>query len=1062
MYPEFFQYVGHCEIFALFETHVVEEKIDQWTKYFKDFDLFWKPAKRSSRYGRASGGCVYGIKKCVRKKGIKYVFSTENGIDIIRVESKEKKLCIIPLYIRGEDWNKEFEEVKDFFREATDTNIIMVGDVNVRIGNIQQDLDESYKTNFIAGFGSRKSKDEVVNARGRSFMEFNDNYGLIVLNGRTRGDEDGNYTFISTVGNSVNDICATSLEALECIDKFEVESKIWSDHMPLKISLNFTQETVDNNVMNLLPKLIWKDSEKERYVLKLNQNLSLQKTQGNIRNLNDLVAVIKNSTKAQKQLNINKNNFKSIWFNGECSKARKQSFEMLHVFRSTNNPQDKDNYLQAKRSYRKICEKSKKEHNLEMERKINGAYDAKDWWKVAKQIRGQSFQVGVQITAYDFMNYFNTLLNPEQMSHSILYAPMLKADQELDKEISTEEIVEILNKTKTNKAPGVDRVPYEFLKNASQEFYSELANIYNIIFETGKVDETFVETVIFPIFKKGNANLPNNYRGISFMNCVAKVLMGILNSRIQKWVEKYNILNEFQAGFRPKYSTIDNVYNLASIVHLKFNEKKKVYAFFVDFKAAFDKVPRQLLIYKLHNIGLSTKMVNLIENIYANTRSAVWTGNEVSEYFNTYSGVRQGCLLSPLLFTLYLNDLHNNLEGGLMIGDLNVRVLLYADDIVLLADNVDTMKKMIVNLENYCDMWSMEVNLTKSEMVVFRKGGKLSRQENFVYKGQQVKIVNEYCYLGVILTTKMSFAKHLDKRNSLSKCSINATWKSFLNKSSISLASKWRLFQAVCRSIQSYGAQIWGGTQFDDVDKLQRYFIKRILKLPDFTPNYTLSLETRAEDNHFYTLNLHINYIFNTIFQYSDARLPHKLSLLVLNANVFWAKQLNDLGNDLNIYFDEHMDRQEWIRRGAALLQELKDKSYNTNKEKALSSNTRFYRLLNHNKGDDYINRMVNQNKISLIFKTRCDILPLNANNFRIDNRTCSLCNMREDETLQHFMAKCPILKEFRVKYFGKTIIEENELINILNGDFYDGWNRLFNYVTSALKYRNNILNEFI
>ena len=118
----------------------------------------------------------------------------------------------------------------------------------------------------------------------------------------------------------------------------------------------------------------------------------------------------------------------------------------------------------------------------------------------------------------------------------------------------------------------------------------------------------------------------------------------------------------------------------------------------------------------------------------------------------------------------------------------------------------------------------------------------------------------------------------------------------------------------MCRSIQSYGAQIWGFTLFDEVDKLQRYFIKRILKLPDFTPNYAISLETNAEDNHFYTLNLHLNYIFHTIFKYEESRLPHKLSLLVLNKNIFWAKQLNHLGAVFHIKFEsENLSRENWI-----------------------------------------------------------------------------------------------------------------------------------------------------
>ena len=123
------------------------------------------------------------------------------------------------------------------------------------------------------------------------------------------------------------------------------------------------------------------------------------------------------------------------------------------------------------------------------------------------------------------------------------------------------------------------------------------------------------------------------------MNCIAKLFVGIINERLTNWIESNGILNEFQAGFRKNYSTVDNIYNLTSIVNLKFAEKKKVYAFFVDFKAAFDNVPRNSLIYKLHNLGVSTKIVNIIESMHENTLSAVWTSSEFSSYFRTLCGL---------------------------------------------------------------------------------------------------------------------------------------------------------------------------------------------------------------------------------------------------------------------------------------------------------------------------------------------------------------------------------------------------------------------------------------
>ena len=152
---------------------------------------------------------------------------------------------------------------------------------------------------------------------------------------------------------------------------------------------------------------------------------------------------------------------------------------------------------------------------------------------------------------------------------------------------------------------------------------------------------------------------------------------------------------------------------------------------------------------------------------------------------------------------------------------------MYADDIVILADDKKILQKMIDRLENYCSSWSMVVNLEKSKIMVFRKGGRLSNDEKWYFCGNEIEIVSSYCYLGVILTPRLSFQQHINERNSKAKKSINSIWKHFLGKSSIKFTSKYQLFLAVCRAIQCYAAEIWGFGYFDEVNILQRYFIKK-------------------------------------------------------------------------------------------------------------------------------------------------------------------------------------------------------------------------------------------
>ena len=159
--------------------------------------------------------------------------------------------------------------------------------------------------------------------------------------------------------------------------------------------------------------------------------------------------------------------------------------------------------------------------------------------------------------------------------------------------------------------------------------------------------------MIIPIFKKkGERSDPNNYRGITLVSVMGKLFTKLLNSRIESFLDLNRILLDNQAGFRKNRSTTDQVFVIQSLVDIFLKRGKKLYIAWVDYAKAFDKVWRQGLFYKMLKQGLSAKIVNIVKSIYANIKSKVMVNGVLSNAFASYSGVRQGESLSPMLFAI--------------------------------------------------------------------------------------------------------------------------------------------------------------------------------------------------------------------------------------------------------------------------------------------------------------------------------------------------------------------------------------------------------------------------
>lgn len=1048
---DFFNYVTEFDIFMLIETHVMQGEESIFDKFFVDFCVHWDFATRSNGFGRGIGGMALGFKKHFLKGSSTAVVKTVNEMIVIELKLSGKICSLVPLYIRGAVWNSDFAKLKQLM-DSNLLNPILCGDVNVRIGESQQTIDE-HLLQGIELNTKRSSKDKVVSGDGKKYMEMLDENGLILLNGRTKGDSEGEFSFISTVGRSVNDLCALSYGALDLYASFEIQICPWSDHMPLVFNLKNVKQALQENE-KLPPKLYYKS--KEVYQNKLTSHTNTVMSTNEDINLESLVTMIKLSTDQKKACA----RFIQPWYNFRCLNAKKRMMKCLKHLKNCQDDDDGDlkfMYRYAKHHYLRICEDSKNSYEQRLFEKINSIKSTADWWKVTNQLKNRPQVTRGSVPVESFRQYFSELLNPPLTSSPFQYAEQNNTDAVLDGEITMNELLVVLKNVKPNKAPGEDRVSYECLKDSPENFKECMLMFFNKILSGHTISDAFKSTLFLPLHKKGDVNVAANYRGIGNMNAIPKTFMGIMFNRLNEWVTRNRILNEFQAGFRKQYSTTDDLYNLFCIVNLKSLEGKCVYGFFVDFKAAFDSIDRQALFYKLTNMGISSKFLALLRRLYSNTNAKVWSNGDLSEEFNMKMGVKQGCLLSPLLFTLMLNDLPDCVGGGVNVGHLKVGMLMYADDIIMLAESRDTLQLMINRLQRYCQLWNLTVNLLKSQIMVFNRSGRTPNSEVWYFNREPIKVVKQYKYLGLLVTPNLNLNLHFTERRNVCKASTQSVWNEFFLKDEISFQQKMCLFNAATRAMYTSGAAIWGFKYFDDTDKFQRSFIKNVLNVPSFTPNYILHIETKVDPLHLFTLEMHMKYVWKTLFIYTDDRLPHQLSKMVFNKKVYWTNQwcqMWPLEEDTN-WPNCRFSKNGWLQRINFQLNRLRHDMWVEAFGKAGNSSHGVYKNLNTNV--NYMGTVSSMRSATWILKARSGLLKLNSN-IQVSSQStlCSLCGA-ENETVDHFLGRCARLMDCRIRHLNSCDLSIGEVTQLLNGLYID-WRTVADFVKDCVNIKQAVL----
>ena len=389
-------------------------------------------------------------------------------------------------------------------------------------------------------------------------------------------------------------------------------------------------------------------------------------------------------------------------------------------------------------------------------------------------------------------------------------------------DILREEVAAAVRDLKKGKSAGIDNIPGELVQAGGDDMIDLLHKICNKIWTTGEWPKGWTQSLIITLPKKGNLQQCQNYRTISLICHPSKVMLRIILNRLRPQAEK--IIAEEQAGFRAGRSTTEQIFNLRIICEKYMEHQQDLFHVFIDFKKAFDRVWHEALWATMKLYSINANLINIIKSLYDKASSAVYMNNNIGEWFRTTVGVRQGCLLSPMLFNIFLERIMEealeNHAGSVSVGGRTITNLRFADDIDGLAGSEEELKSLVKNLDEKCKAAGMEISAEKTKIMTNKKEAISS---DILINGNKLEEVKAFKYLGATISEEGSKKEVLCRiaQAVAALTKLSTIWKD----KNISLGTKIRLMRSLVTSIFLYACESW--TLNKDIEKRIQAFEMR-------------------------------------------------------------------------------------------------------------------------------------------------------------------------------------------------------------------------------------------
>jgi hypothetical protein len=423
----------------------------------------------------------------------------------------------------------------------------------------------------------------------------------------------------------------------------------------------------------------------------------------------------------------------------------------------------------------------------------------------------------------------------------------------LDRPIGAREIFDAVRKLRMGTAPGEDGLLPDIIKTAADAFNNNktrgnntvieaLQLLFNFVFEREVWPERWSSGMIFPLYKADSRLDPSNYRPITLLSVVGKLFGSVINARLMKWSERTHMVHDEQGGFRPARGSPDQIFILREILSSRKERGLPTYVTYIDARKAYDTVWREAAYARIHDGGVRGKLWRQLQAMHGNLKRKVIHPLGMSEPFEVERGMAQGAVESPWVYSAFIDGMATDMQSaghGVWVAGRRVPLLMYADDIILLASSPRELTNMNRIATNFARRNRFQFNGSKSGVMAFGVSGSERdrlRAMHWELFGEKVEVKDKYKYLGTwTVNNDGNWNEHM--KQVISEAEKRSTELSWICRRDRGIRPRTAatLWNSLIRPVLEYSSEIWSGLisqeQVKAAEAVQMRFLRTTLGL---------------------------------------------------------------------------------------------------------------------------------------------------------------------------------------------------------------------------------------